>query len=65
MDETRSTDLQSLVALMLAASGVVIDEERLRAVEAWRRSWEREWEHVRTYDLTDEDLPAPLWCWPP
>ncbi len=65
MDETRSTDLQSLVALMLAASGVVIDEERLRAVEAWRRAWEREWERVRTYGLTDEDLPAPLWCWPP
>jgi len=45
--------------------GVVPDEETLRAVEEWRSAWRREWERVESFDLGDEDPPAPLWCWPP
>jgi hypothetical protein len=49
----------------LAAQGLVLDDQTLRAVEAWRRAWTQEWERVRAFTLRDEDLPAPLWCWPP
>jgi len=42
-----------------------LDEATLRAVAEWRRAWLREWERVRQFPLCDEDLPAPLWCWPP
>ncbi len=45
--------------------GAAPDDQTLRAVEGWRRAWRREWERVESFDLGDEDLPAPLWCWPP
>ncbi|HEV8340205.1 MAG TPA: hypothetical protein VGR25_11210 [bacterium] len=42
-----------------------LDAATLQAVTAWHAAWRREWEHVRRLALGDEDLPAPLWCWPP
>ncbi len=53
------------VQRLLAEQQILVDDETLRAVEEWRRAWLREWERVRAFDLRDEDLPAPLWCWPP
>ncbi len=58
-------DDRPAVGRLLADQQGRIDDETLRAVEEWHRAWLREWERVRALDLRDEDLPAPLWCWPP
>lgn len=54
-------DLEAL----LRAQGIELDDAALEAVRRWRVAWMKEWEHVRRLALSDEDLPAPLWCWPP
>ena len=58
-------DDRPAVERLLAEQQMLIDGETLRAVEGWHRAWLCEWERVRALDLRDEDLPAPLWCWPP
>ncbi|MBI3974850.1 MAG: hypothetical protein HY334_00485 [Armatimonadetes bacterium] len=60
MTEGRRTDHEGT-----RAPEAPLDAATLRAVEAWHRAWSREWEKVRALDLRPEDLPAPLWCWPP
>ncbi len=59
------TDDRQAVERLLAEQQIVVDDETRRAVAEWHRAWLREWARVRTFDLRDEDLPAPLWCWPP
>ncbi len=49
----------------LADQGLTVEPDTGRAVEEWHRLWLKEWERVRALRLHDEDLPAPLWCWPP
>lgn len=56
---------QRTIEELLAAAQVSVDDRILRAVVEWYRAWTREWEKVRAADLGEDDLPAPLWCWPP
>ena len=59
------TDDRRAVERLLAEQQILVDDETLRAVEEWHRAWLREWTRVWAFHLRDEDLPAPLWCWPP
>ncbi len=59
------TEHPTKVQQLLADQGMLVSDETLRAVEEWHGAWLREWAQVRAFDLRDEDLPAPLWCWPP
>jgi len=61
----RMTDDRQAVERLLAEQQILVDDETRRAVEEWHRAWLREWTRVQAFDLRDEDLPAPLWCWPP
>lgn len=57
---------QEELADLLQVQGIQLDEATLAAVLRWREAWLKEWDHhVRRLALGDEDLPAPLWCWPP
>jgi len=56
---------QEALADLLQTQGIELDEATLAAVLRWREAWLKEWDHVRRLALGDEDLPAPLWCWPP
>ena len=56
---------QEELADLLQTQGIELDEATLAAVLRWRAAWMKEWDYVRRLALGDEDLPAPLWCWPP
>lgn len=56
---------RTVIMELVGRVGAAVDETTLNAVAEWRRAWLREWERVQAYALRDEDLPAPLWCWPP
>jgi hypothetical protein len=56
---------QEELADLLQVQGIQLDEATLAAVLRWREAWLKEWDHVHRLALGDEDLPAPLWCWPP
>lgn len=56
---------QAILDALLRSQGVALDAPALRAATEWVRVWAREWRRVQDLDLGEEDLPAPLWCWPP
>lgn len=56
---------EAILRRLLEEQSMILEEATLQAVTAWHAAWRREWEHVRRLPLGEEDLPAPLWCWPP